>query len=370
MHATSLQNDEVIFLFGAGASVDAGIPDSRSMITELEYYTTNGELEEYRDLYRFIYSCAVFADSLYGVPHSDSSINIERIVNILEELQKKEGHILYPLVGAWNPTLVDVAGEKFRKVHGLHTAIIDKLRKKWVTLSDYKSAHYYKSLLSFQQEYGYPLRAFSLNYDLCIEYNCGFEVVQRGFVDRKWDWRLFDEDISDRTKIYLYKLHGSLDWSFEPDGSVSYSDEPSWIDDEKIALIFGTSYKLQYLDPFLFLAYELRRRTLDPAKVIVTIGYGFADEHINGILGQSLKQNENRRLVAVVGPTENEESEHRLNLIEKKLESKPSQVVVRCVTAQEFLDKELSVSFLEKILPTTPELIRNISSIRDLGKVT
>ena len=49
------------------------------------------------------------------------------------------------------------------------------------------------------------------------------------------------------------------------------------------------SDKLQYVDPFLFLANEFRKWTLE-SKLIISIGYGFGDEHINGILGQALKK--------------------------------------------------------------------------------
>ena len=79
------------------------------------------------------------------------------------------------------------------------------------------------------------------------------------------------------------------------DGKVTYSDSPTTIDDDDTALIFGTSYKLQYVDPFLFLAYELRRWSLDAARLIVCVGYGFNDDHINGILQQSLRQNRQRK---------------------------------------------------------------------------
>jgi hypothetical protein len=38
----------------------------------------------------------------------------------------------------------------------------------------------------------------------------------------------------------------------------------------------------------LFLVYQLRRLSLE-AKLILVVGYGFADEHINGILQQALR---------------------------------------------------------------------------------
>ena len=79
---------------------------------------------------------------------------------------------------------------------------------------------------------------------------------------------------------------------------MSYSDSPTKIEDDRVALIFGTSNKLQYVDPFLFLAYQLRRWTIEAARLVVTIGYGFMDDHINEILGQALRQD---RKEAVTG---------------------------------------------------------------------
>ena len=108
-------------------------------------------------------------------------------------------------------------------------------------------------LLRFQEGFGHALRVFSLNYDLCVEKSCGYWTVQRGFADWVWDWRSFDEGPNEETHTFLYKLHGSLDWCFAKDGRVSFPDSPSKIEDEQVALIFGTSYKLQYVDPFLLL---------------------------------------------------------------------------------------------------------------------
>ena len=54
-----------------------------------------------------------FADGLEGIFDEKVPFNIERLVNVLEELQKKERHALYPFVGAWNPKLQELAGTKF-----------------------------------------------------------------------------------------------------------------------------------------------------------------------------------------------------------------------------------------------------------------
>ena len=354
MATTVFKRDEVVLLLGAGASVEAGIPDSSKMIDEIQDLVSNdADWSRYRELYHYIRSSIFFADGLEGIFGDKVPFNIERLVNVLYELQQKEGHALYPFVGAWNPKLQEVAGVDFKNVRDFRNAIIQILRDKWVALRERERATYYKGLLRFQKEYEYPLRVFSLNYDLCIEQSCESVSVQRGFSGRTWDWRMFDETSEDSWPLLFYKLHGSLDWYFK-DGQVQYSDSPSTIGFDDIALIFGTSYKLQYIDPFLFLVYELRRWTLDAARLVVCIGYGFNDEHINGILRQSLAQNCERKLLAVTGQEDEGVAKKR---IADQLEVSQTQVVVRPCGAKEFLERGLTIAALAELFPSESDLI-------------
>ena len=354
MATTAFKRDEIILLLGAGASVEAGIPDSGKMIDEIQDLVSNDpEWSRYRELYRYLRSSIFFADGLEGIFDDKVPFNIERLVNVLDELQKKERHALYPFVGAWNPKLQEVAGANFENVRDFRDAIIRILRDKWVALREKERAAYYKGLLRFQEKYHHPLRVFSLNYDLCIEQSCENASVQRGFSERTWDWRMFDETSEDSRPLLLYKLHGSLDWYFK-DGQVQYSDSPSTIGFDDIALIFGTSYKLQYIDPFLFLMYELRRWTLDAARAIVCIGYGFNDEHINGILRQSLAQNCERKLLAVTGQGKACAARQR---VADQLGVPQTQVVVRACGAREFLDTGLTIAALSELFPSESDLI-------------
>ena len=363
MAMNMFKNNEIIVLLGAGASVEAGIPDSNKMVHKIEHLVSNDndtdsdEWRNFRDLYNYIRSSIFYADGLDGIFGDNVPFNIERLVNILDELHQKERHALYPFVGAWNPKLLDVAGNEFENVSNFRSAIIRILRDEWVVLPKRESAAYYAGLLKFQEEYEYPLRVFSLNYDLCVEETCGYENVQRGFFERKWDWRLFDETSDDPLPLLLYKLHGSVDWDFDDDGKVTYSDSPSAIKDKEGALIFGTSYKLQYVDPFLFLAYELRRWTLDAARVIVCIGYGFNDDHINGILQQSLRQDPARKLLAVIGPGDDSTIADEKERISKQLADREDQIVVKACGAKEFLNSALTIAELSKLFPDEEELI-------------
>ena len=359
MATTVLKHNEIILLLGAGASVEAGIPDSNAMVREIEDAVSGDDprWSRFRDLYRYIRSSIFYADGLEGVFGVDVPFNIERLVNVLDELRQKQRHTLYPFVGAWNPKLLDVAGTEFEHVHDFRNEIINNLRNEWVALPRKETASYYAGLLRFQKEYEYPLRVFSLNYDLCVEETCGRENVQRGFSDREWEWRLFDETSDDPLPLLLYKLHGSTDWFFTEDGRVTYSDSPSSIKNEEIALIFGTSYKLQYVDPFLFLAYELRRWTLDTARVIVCVGYGFNDDHINGILQQSLRQDRQRKLLAIVGPSDEVTTNKKKQRISDLLNAFKDQIKTQACGAQEFLGNKLTIALLSELFPAETDLI-------------
>lgn len=368
MAAPIFKRNEIILLLGAGASVEAEIPDSKKMVRKIEELVSDGDnkWKRFRDLYHYVRSSIFYADGLDGVFGDDVPFNIERLVNVLDELSKKERHTLYPFVGAWNPKLQDLAGSEFENVRSFQNEIIRILREEWVTLPEREKANYYKGLLRFQAEYEYPLRVFSLNYDLCIEETCGRDTVQRGFSDRSWDWRQFDETSDDLLPLLLYKLHGSLDWCFDENGKVVYSDSTSTIKPDNMTLIFGTSYKLQYVDPFLFLAYELRRWTLDAARIIVCIGYGFNDEHINGILQQSLLQGHDRKLLAVLGPGDEAFATKELQRITNQLGSRQNQIIAKAWGAKEFLDNGLTLDFLGSLFPPEDDLIAELEDTTGL----
>ena len=223
----SFARNDIVFLLGAGASIGANIPHSAQMISEVEALiaSENAQWFCYRKLYNFIKSALFYSDGIHG--KFDNSINIERLVNTLDELNKRDQHTLYPFVGSWTPKLLEVVGADFSLVESLKEKIVEKLRHQWIALRNARDAHYFRGLSRFQQEFEYPLRVFTLNYDLCVEKACGDEHIERGFSeDYKWDWRLFDDNNQTEKPIYLYKLHGSNDWTYDSNGNLVYVSEP------------------------------------------------------------------------------------------------------------------------------------------------
>jgi len=294
------RDGDIVILIGAGCSVDAGLPTSAQMIEKVEGLLEN-EWKNYKGLYNLIKSSALYADGIRG--RYDLDFDIERLVSILGELEKKESSILYPFIGSWKPRLLEIAGHDFEILSKFKQEILKKLVK-WVKPQSYDNAKYYENFFRLQNELDFPLRIFTLNYDLCLEKSIPEgEYLERGFDKgtHLWDWRRFERMDEDAPNIYLYKMHGSIDWERdENEGNILREVD---YDPDNPDLIFGTNYKLQYIDPYLFYAYELRKYSLE-SKLIITIGYSFRDEHINGILIQALSQ-EPERSILIVSPDAN-----------------------------------------------------------------
>lgn len=368
----TFKKDEVLVLLGAGASVDAGIPHSAEMVRQIED-ALEKDWKDHKELYNYVRSAIFYADGIRGTYANNVAYNIERLVMSLDELARREEHPLYPFVGAWNPRLLQVAGSNFERVAPFRTKILEKLRHEWIEIQNYDKASYFRGLINFQKELNYPLRVFTLNYDLCVErtYQAEYrEFPERGFdkANRFWTHELLEDADPGDKNFYLYKLHGSIDWVRDTDsGKLTFSDSTSKIKIDDGQIIFGLTYKLQYVDPFLFLVYQLRRLSLE-AKLILVVGYGFADEHINGILRQALRGSPDKRLIAVTwsgGPKADDEKERDFETFIKKqldITDADGRVVVRITTARKFLGEELSLATVSKYFPEGESLFAEVTA--------
>ena len=368
----SFKKDEIIVLLGAGASVDAGIPHSAAMVDDIER-ELNSEWRSFKDLYNYVRSAIFYAQGIQGSFDRKVLYNIERLVVALEELARREEHPIYPFIGAWNPRLSQVAGQNFERVFEFKEKILEKLRHEWIEIKDYNCASYFKGLLRFQKEYGYPLRVFTLNYDLCVErayqeeYN---EFPERGFgKDRIWSHEILEEVATAEKNLILYKLHGSIDWTRDSaTGRLTFSDSTAKIKTAEGVLIFGTTYKLQYVDPFLFLVYQLRRMSLD-AKLLIVVGYGFGDEHINGILAQALRGDPGKRLVVATWchdfgdetRRKSAEDEHRKYIAAQlELGTDDERIVLCSMKASDFLSQHMTLGKLRKYFPAQESIFEEL----------
>jgi SIR2-like domain len=291
---------EIIFLLGAGASADAQIPITSKMLNDIELELKNG-WSKFAPLYDFI-KC-----------NHNGPLNIESLVSALDELQEviEGSHSLTHFFGTFVIFLKSL-GPSIDLVKEFRELIVKKLKEDWIIPKNYLNAAYYDAFVTFmKKDYKTNLHIVTLNYDLCVEERCKkLRVrVERGFGDENgeedshWDYNIFryaanDNDHGARDRednmIFLYKLHGSIDWTRE--NSKLLRQEVQAIKPHKLEIIFGKKQKLRSADPYLFLMFGFRELTLQ-SKVMVVCGYSFGDNHINEIIVQAIKSDKERILL-------------------------------------------------------------------------
>lgn len=359
------RSKDIILLLGAGASVEAQIPMSGQMISQVESHLANkDEWKPYRDLYNHVKSAIHFSAGLQGLYNSDVPFNIETLVNTLYELERNEEHPLYPFIASWNSRFVALAGEKFCEVKAFRRKIIRAL-KNWMCPGNVAASEYYAGLKALQRDLNYPLRLFSLNYDLCVErLSCEafrIETGFEGFGTHPWSFQRFEdgEDGAVRPpEVYLYKLHGSINWMRDPaNKTLRCHEQIESVDDEHLEVIFGRDFKLEAADPYLFYAYEFRRYAL-AARLIVSIGYGFGDAHINKMLAQSLRDDTKRRMLVVQNFKDDADAAKRVEPIRTRLDVNNDDKAAERIrgfagTAKTFFTKPDLAKELNELLPAT-----------------
>lgn len=214
-------------------------------------------------------------------------------------------------------------GEKWRDLPAFDTATLLSFVTKHVTevLIDPGSSEYLAHVARLLP-YCEPLPIFSLNHDLCFEYAFDMAGIRYtvGFgYDGRWSPSALH---SATTGILLYKLHGSVDWTRdywdafpfrraskdkilellqEPAYSMTYEYLDGYSEAEFATPVihFGGREKFILEYPFLDFLYELQHRLLR-ASVVVLVGYGLMDRHVNHLLLQSLRVR--KQVVVEVNP--------------------------------------------------------------------
>ena len=338
-----IRDNNVIFLLGAGCSFEAGIPLSIQMVNEIHsLISTNSKWTPYEDLYYYLRSAIQFSEGIHG--KFDSTFNVEKLLTIMTELEKREKNSIYPFIGGWNSRLLDVAGPNFEKIKQLRELIREKLFD-WLIPRHHDKGIYYKGFGDFKQTIGCPIRIFTLNHDLLFEKTLSDQFnIEQGFdkADHKWDYSNFEQGDHADIHFFLYKLHGSVDW-LRDDSSIIQVDNHT----NEADIIFGIEGKLKSEDPYLYYASELRKWTLSPdCKLIISIGYSHSDDYINRLLGQSLKKQTNRKLL-VVGPVDDGAKTAQYVATQIGMEN-CDQIAIKNETASSFLS---SLSDLNNLSP-------------------
>lgn len=158
--------------------------------------------------------------------------------------------------------------------------------------------------------------------------------------------------------VYLYKLHGSINWVEDDRASNTYFNivqKPEPLDyKEKPVLVYPTPLKqnMSIGSPYVDILREYQHKLLQPNSSLIVIGYSFSDEHINDIIYRALATNSSINLII-------------LNDVEKKSISKidDDRIFRLWETKDEEEDDDLvPIHYFYRIVN---DLLPNLDSLRD-----
>ena len=159
------------------------------------------------------------------------------------------------------------------------------------------------------------LQVFTTNYDLCFE-RAAAElggVALDGFsftAPRRYDPRFFGYDIIRRPRsgddlghylegvFLLYKLHGSVSWAREPEGTIYENSKPT---PAEACLIYPATGKYQqsFVQPHLESMAQYLAAVREPSTCLLVVGFGFNDDHLAEPLLAAVQSNPHLRLIVV-----------------------------------------------------------------------
>jgi NAD-dependent SIR2 family protein deacetylase len=288
--------DGVVFLLGAGASKEAGVPVMRDVIADLRQ---NGALSPSERAELDQLEPRLFRAAPDGV------VDVELLLAALDRVR----HLEHDLTAA----LLDrPADQEFNRpeLANLEERAKDWLRRRCSETVNPTTVRYLRPLLNFARTTG-TLDVFSLNYDCCIETLADDQRVE--LVDGlEYSWApdsLGKSGDPTAPLIRLHKLHGSLIWYRRPDyGWVKiplipppretltfYNGDPV----EEL-MVYPAVEKVGDATPLMYLA-ELFRNRLRDAAVLVIIGYSLRDENVARVIDERMTRDQ-RLTVVIVDP--------------------------------------------------------------------
>lgn len=172
-------------------------------------------------------------------------------------------------------------------------------------------------LSSLSGKDGNKFSVITTNYDVLIEEAAaennfvifdGFNFTPiPKFDSSMFEWNLIKEvqnintrEIEYKDKIFnLLKIHGSLTWEKQDDGTILRKNKDSIIDTDKMVMVFPSSdkYAQSYQEPYFELFTKFQDLIKRPNTLLISSGFSFADVHISKMITQALKNNNSLKIL-------------------------------------------------------------------------
>ena len=323
------KEQDVIFFFGAGASVDAGIPDTYKFVEDFKHF-----IKKKPRFYSFLMNILRIREEFNKrTPEMKRKrVDIEQLLDTLTCLVDRDKNVLLDFYK--NSDLKESIFEDVQLVSELKGQLEDFIREK-VIIKEEKNLEYLKELWSFEP----PIEIYSVNYDTCIEQLSYINHMKYtdGF-DTYWDRENFSKDFD----VKHFKLHGSVIW-FENKKTKEIVKIPvrPFFEGKpiKLGLIYGEdvrplliypAQKMEYIEPLTELQLMFKERLANEnTKIVIVVGYSFRDDYIIHMLWDASRINKDLHVI-FISPTAQEHFRNRLQFIDKERKD-PSRICDRVV---------------------------------------
>jgi hypothetical protein len=330
---------KTVVLLGAGASVEAGLRTSADLTQAIyEDIQSKGHLSEYARLLAYLITRLQARNAARGLsPYQP--IEIEELFDALSIVFKRDTLLVSQFVERWDRGLDSygrgIDERRFKKaldaIINKHIASAASGRRVSFIDSDYRSLvaslkpnpllapktpdlpeaqqPFFSSLLRHlavnagQCSYLAPLcdieavsAVATLNYDLALETCCQEVGVEFDYGLTRWTSHKRVEWV-DRKKLRIMKLHGSVNWTGNPE-EIKVRDDDIRDYERRVMVFGGVENKLSADGPFLQFLYRLERALLTAGSLLV-VGYSFKDSHINALINRWVLTRRSSRLVIV-----------------------------------------------------------------------
>ena len=355
----------IVFLAGAGASVVGGNSNygktvkmiADDIFVKLDKSDNLYSLEELAEMCRYkdgnILDKEKFGES--DKPRLDDGFNLEDFLSTLFH---------------YRPYAPDTDKEKFNNSIKKILQLIKENTNYSYDSKELKHGNLLNFLSSLSGKDGNKFSVITTNYDVLIEEAAAENnfVVFDGFNftpipkfdSSMFEWNLIKEvqNINTREVEYkdktfnLLKIHGSLTWEKQADGTILRKNEDSIIDTDKMVMVFPSSdkYAQSYQEPYFELFTKFQDLIKRPNTLLISSGFSFADAHISKMVIQALKNNTSLKLLVTdfnIDPNrEYNKGDGKFKLIDKS-DSKYNQNWAELI---DLMDKGYQITFLKATL--------------------
>jgi len=308
---------EILFFLGAGASIEAGVPDTIQMAAKfIEDFSTNEYVQKHKKKVYRPFRTILNTLEKWNKEKKIDQIDLEQLLETLEKLEKRSEDVILYFTDKRYFNL---------KPYADIICIVNFLKdfiKKVTTVSE-NQIRYLSPLFDFIEPSPFqPLVIFSVNYDSCIDQLC--TTYKKRYTDGfniYWSPEEFKES---KYELQLYKIHGSIMW-YQTDKK-EYVKIPIKTEKSQIELITGETAnplilypmgKFEYIEPLTEMQIEMRRKLeAKNTKLVVVVGYSFRDTYITHMLWDAARKNRDF-VVMLVNPDARVIYENRLKYYDK-----------------------------------------------------